>query len=110
LGEEEGGMNKSEIDRLCIIKRDLTEASIMSLSILVAMSVATTPVYADVSQDCDKMNVGDGKMWNKGMVFELQEKCFNLDNIDCSDVTYSANITKTLMIMKFCTRGEKELK
>jgi hypothetical protein len=82
---------------------------VIELVIVVAMLVATigyTPVSADL-QDCNKMNVGDGKMWSKGLVFELQEECFKL-NIDCSHVTYSANITETLMIMKFCTGGEKE--
>jgi glucose uptake protein GlcU len=29
--------------------------------------------------------------------------------IDCSNVRYSTNLTKTLLIMKYCTGGEKEV-
>ena len=58
--------------------------------------------------DCKKMNGGDN--WNKGLVVDLQEDCFSLNGIDCSNVSYSTNFTKTLAIMKFCTGGEEEVK
>ena len=40
-----------------------------------------------------------------------QKECFDLKNIDCNNVTYSADWTfnKTLAVMKFCTGGEKEV-
>ena len=40
-----------------------------------------------------------------------QKECFDLKNIDCNSLTYSAEWTfnKMLAVMKFCTGGEKQV-
>ncbi len=40
----------------------------------------------------------------------ITETGINFSLIDCSNVIYPANITRTVAIMKFCTGGEKEVK
>lgn len=71
--------------------------------ILLAVLSITASVKADLKEDCDKMNLGDN--WDKGLILDLQDDC----NIDCSNISYSKNITETISIMKYCTGGEKEV-
>lgn len=74
--------------------------------IMFSLGLVQTVNGNDELDDCQKMNGGSGPIWNKGLVMDLQEDCLT---IDCNHVTYSANYSRTILIMKFCTGGEKEV-
>lgn len=79
------------------------------MNVMLAIFIVLSLIAPQASQveDCNEMNLGDN--WSKGLSTELQTDCFNLNNIDCSDVSYPKDIKTTVEIMKFCTGGEKEV-